>query len=106
MESSESVDGAGTAAYRNGAGDRVVLPGGEVVGRAFADHVGGQRVAEQVALREVAAERAQRLELRRRLQALGHRRQLERVREPDDRLDDARVLVVAAETVDERAIDL
>ena len=83
-----------------------VLPGREVVGGEVADHLGGQRVAEQVALREVAAERAQRLELRRRLEPFGDRGQLERVREADDRLDDARVLRLAAEAVDEAAVDL
>src|SRR6185369_5529268 len=66
----------------------------------------GERVTEQEALRVVASERPQRLELGRRLESLGDRRQLERVCEPDDRLDDAGVLRLAAEPADERAVDL
>ena len=68
--------------------------------------LGGERAAEQEALRVVAADHPQRLELGRRLEPFGHRGEPERVRERDDRLDDARVFVVAPEPVDEAAVDL
>ena len=67
---------------------------------------GGHRLGEQAALRAVAAELAQPLELLRPLDALRDDGQAERARHLDDRRDDRRVVLVAAEAGDERAVDL
>src|SRR5690606_10333679 len=61
---------------------------------------------EEVALAEVAAERGEHRELLVGLDALGHRRQAERVRQRDDRGGDRRVLRLAAQPGDERAVEL
>ena len=70
------------------------------------DLLGRQRPREEVALRVVAAEAAQLGELGLVLDPLGDHVERERPGHADDRLDDRRPLLLDAERVDERAVDL
>src|SRR5207237_8051875 len=64
------------------------------------------RLAEVEALGVVACEHAKTLDLNGRLHALGECRPLERVSHADDGTDDGRGLLLAADAVDEGAVDL
>src|SRR3954469_19712271 len=68
--------------------------------------LGRHRRGEQVALGAVAAEPAERVELAGGLDALGDRLEPQAARDVDDRADDRRVVLLLAQPVDERAVDL
>src|SRR5579871_6948779 len=68
--------------------------------------LGGERLAEEVALAEAAADVPQVLRLSGVLDPLGDGEDAERVGEPKDRVDEARVGVLPDERVDEQLRDL
>src|SRR4051794_10644841 len=89
-----------------GSGDGAQTGHGRPGGEQLLEVRRAQRLGEEVALRALAAEALERLELLDGLDALGDRAEAEAVGDVDDRRDDRGVVLLGAEPVDERAVDL
>src|SRR4051794_41729764 len=100
------VDGAAATARMVSGGRGGVQARGRPGGEQRLELVRAHRRGEQVALRAMAAEALEGLQLLDGLDALGDRAEAEAVGDVDDRTDDRRVVLLGAEAVDERAVDL
>ena len=93
--------GAGGEVEGGGVGGEVCAFGEELVGGGGVDGAG-----EEIALAQMAAERAEEVELFGGLDAFGDDLEIEILAEHQDRLDDGAALVVLAQDIYERAVDL